>query len=115
MEEIVAELVSAGIAVELLVGLDADQKQRYGVRLRTFGKQLPQNRMIIAAGATFQEALIEAVEKAEQRRWESLVWSARPWDVPARSGSGTLYGLGVASGAQSAIARDYGSTNGYGR
>lgn len=115
MEEIVAELVSAGIAVELLVGVDAEQIQRYGIRLRTFGKQLPQNRMIIAAGATFQEALIEAVEKAEQRRWENLVWSSRPWDVPARTGSSTLYGLGLASGAQSAIARDYGSTNGYGR
>lgn len=115
MEEIVAELVSAGIAVELLVGLDSEQRQRYGVRLRTFGKQLPQNRMIMAAGATFSEALCEAVEKAEQRRWENLVWSARPWDVATRNGSGTLYGLGVATGAQSAVARDYGSTNGYGR
>lgn len=115
MEDIVAELVSAGIAVELLVGLDADQQQRYGIRLRTFGKQLPQNRMIMAAGATFSEALCEAVEKAEQRRWENLVWSARPWDVAVRKDSGTLYGLGLSSGAQSAIARDYGATNGYGR
>lgn len=115
MEEIVAELVSAGIAVELLVGLDIEQKQRYGVRLRTFGKQLPQNRMIMAAGNTFSEALCEAVEKAEQRRWENLVWSARPWDVYARTERGTLYGLGAASGAQSAIAKDYGATNGYGR
>jgi hypothetical protein len=115
VEDIVAELVSAGIAVELLVGLDLEQKQRYGVRLRTFGKQLPQNRMIIAAGNTFSEALCEAVEKAEQRRWEHLVWSARPWDVYARTTPGTLYGLDAASGAQSGVSRESGATYGYGR
>lgn len=114
MEQTVAELVSAGIAVELLVGLNAEGVQCYGVRLRTFGKQLPKDRMIIAAGNTFEEALCEAVAKAESKRWEHLVWSARPWDIKERTVPSTLYGLGVASGAQSAVASDYGATNGYG-
>lgn len=115
METTVAELVSAGIAVELLVGRNAAGEQCYGVRLRTFGKSLPKERMIIAAGNTFEEALIDAVAKAEQRRWEYLVWSARPWDIAAKESHSTLWGLDNASGAYTAASKQYGETNGYGR
>ena len=115
MEDTVADLVTAGIAVELLVGLDSTNVQRYGIRLRTFGKSLPKDRMIIAAGNTFEEALLEAVSKAEQRRWEHLVWSARPWDIAEKTTRSTLWGLDNASGAYTAAGRQYDATNGYGR
>jgi len=115
METTVAELVTAGIAVELLVGRNEQDAQCYGVRLRTFGKGLPKDRMIIAAGETFEEALLEACSKAEQRRWENLVWSARPWDVSPKTSSSILWGLDNASGAYTAAGKQYGQTNGYDR
>lgn len=96
MEELVLELVLAGIATELLCARAADGTAFYGVRLRPFGRNLPKNKMIVAAGNTFSEALINAVEKAEARRWESLDWSVRPWSQIARSSSSGSFGLDAA-------------------
>lgn len=82
MENIVFDLVKSGIAVELLVPTDAPDVTDVGVRLRTFGKSLPKDRMVLGVGATFSEALDDAVDKASRKRWEHLNWSARPWKRP---------------------------------
>lgn len=97
MEEAVLELLLAGIATELLCARAADGTAFYGVRLRTFGRNLPKNKMIVAAGNTFSEALINAIEKAEARRWEYLDWSTRPWADIARTSKGSSFGLDDAS------------------
>lgn len=92
MENIVFDLFNAGIAVELLVpGRDCECTD-VGVRLRPYAKRLPNNRMILGAAPTFMEALIIAVEKAEDGRWESLDWSKRPWTT-GKSGGAGRYGL----------------------
>lgn len=93
MEEIVLELQLAGISTELLCARAADGTAFYGVRLRPFGRQLPKNKMIIAAGATFSEALVNAIEKAESRRWEAIDWSARPWESIVKSDGARSFGL----------------------
>lgn len=93
MEELVLELLKAGIATELLAAEAADGTGFYAVRLRPFSRNLPKNKMIIARGDTFSEALINAVEKAEARRWEALDWSKRPWEQYAKPGRNT-FGLG---------------------
>jgi len=80
MESIIYDLVNSGIAVELMVPSLRDQCTDVGIRLRTYGKSLPKNRMVIAAAPTFEEALNLAVEKAEDGRWENLNWAARPWE-----------------------------------
>src|SRR5512142_2899355 len=78
MEEAVLELLLAGIATELLCARAADGTAFYGVRLRTFGRNLPKNKMIVAARNTFSEALINAIQKAEARRCEYLAQSTPP-------------------------------------
>lgn len=79
MEAQVYDLMNSGIAVELLVPMLRDQCTEVGVRLRTYSKHLPKNKMILAAAPTFQEALDDAIVKAEAGRWENLDWAARPW------------------------------------
>lgn len=93
MEELTLSLFQSGIAVELLCAAAADGTQFYGVRLRPFGRNLPRTKMIVAAGATFAEALINAVEKAEARRWEALDWAVRPWDSGSAIARGGSFGL----------------------
>lgn len=95
MEPIVRELVQAGIAVDLLIPAVKDDEGQVGVRLRTMGKQLPKNRMIMATGANFMEALDNAAGKAEQRRWENLDWAARPWPVADRRDLNVLASWGL--------------------
>lgn len=92
MEATVYDLFNSGIAVELLVPSLRDSCTDVGVRLRTYGKSLPRNKMVLAAGQTFEEALNEAVTKAEDGRWENLEWSARPWPCSTDRGAGR-YGL----------------------
>jgi hypothetical protein len=93
MEQLTLSLYQSGIAVELLCAAAADGTQFYGVRLRPFGRNLPRTKMIVAAGNTFEEALINAVEKAESRRWEALDWSIRPWSNGTDHAKGGSYGL----------------------
>lgn len=93
MEQLVLTLFQSGIAVELLCAAAADGTEFYGVRLRPFGRNLPRTKMIVAAGNTFAEALIDAVEKAESRRWEALDWSVRPWSNGTGSAKGGSFGL----------------------
>ena len=90
MEELVLELLKAGISVELLAAEAADGTGFVGVRLRPFSRNLPRNKMIVAKGDTFSEALINAIEKAENRRWEALDWAKRPWEQFARPGRNTF-------------------------
>ena len=92
METTVYELVNSGIAVDLLVPSRYDSSDSVGVRLRPFSKNLPKNRMVLAAGHTFEEALHDAVAKAEAGRWENLDWAARPWPVTGTPDRRT-YGL----------------------
>lgn len=93
MEQLVLTLFQSGIAVELLCAAAVDGTEFYGVRLRPFGRNLPRTKMIVAAGNTFAEALINAVEKAESRRWEALDWSVRPWSNGTGSAKGGSFGL----------------------
>jgi len=80
MEAIVHELMNSGIAVELIVPSLRDTCTDVGIRLRTYGKNLPRNKMILAGAPTFEEALENAVAKAEAGRWENLDWADRPWE-----------------------------------
>lgn len=98
MEQTVVMLMQAGIAVELLVSAPPQGEPEVGVRLRPFGRKLPRNKMIIASGDTFEEALINAVGKAESRRWEALDWSARPWETATPSLVAGAFGLDAPSG-----------------
>ena len=84
MESDVFDLVKAGIAVELLVPTASPEVSDVGVRLRTFGKLLPKNKMVLGSGPTFYEALCDAMDKAKRGRWEGLDWAARPWPVNDR-------------------------------
>lgn len=92
MEAEVYDLFNSGIAVELLVPGLRDSCTEVGIRLRTYGKSLPRNRMVLGAGATFEEALSDATAKAEGGRWENLDWAARPWSCSTPAGPGR-YGL----------------------
>lgn len=84
MQELVYDLQRIGIATELLTGDGADGMVHYGVRLRTFGKNLPKNKMVMAEGATFEEAMDIAYGEAIARRWINTDWAARPWPVASR-------------------------------
>jgi len=85
MEAIVYDLVNSGIAVELMVPSLRDTCTDVGIRLRTYGKNLPRNKMILASAPTFQEALENALAKAEAGRWENLDWADRPWECNQES------------------------------
>lgn len=93
MEQLTLSLFQSGIAVELLCAAAADGTEFYGVRLRPFGRNLPRTKMIVAAGNTFAEALINAVDKAESRRWEALDWSIRPWSNGTSNAKSGSFGL----------------------
>jgi hypothetical protein len=56
----------------------------FGVRLRTFGRNTPKDKMVLAEGGTFDEALDIAVERAIARAWVKLDWAERPWAVGER-------------------------------
>ena len=92
MEDDVYALVNAGIAVDLLVPSRYDSGGEVGIRLRPFAKNLPRNRMVLASGDTFVEALTRAITKGEEGRWETLDWAARPWPVTGTPDRRT-YGL----------------------
>jgi len=92
LELLFTELQESGIALELLGGIDLASAYRLGVRLRTFGKDIPKNKMVLAAGDSFEEAANQAVAKAEARRWETLDFSARPWEVRSRQASAGRFG-----------------------
>lgn len=92
-EEMFLALLWAGIAVEPVGGFDVDQQPRVGVRLRTFGRKLPPKRMVLATGATFEEALQNAVLKARDGRWETLDWADRPWPTSRDGASASQYGF----------------------
>lgn len=93
MEDTVLELLQNGIATELLAGIATDGIACFGVRLRTFGKLLPKDRMVLGTADTFEGGLEDAVTKAEAGRWEHLDWSARPWATRASGGGGSKFGL----------------------
>lgn len=99
MEDMVADLVGSGISVELLVGSAIRGGTVYGIRLRTFGKLLPKNRMVLAHGETFTEALIDAISKAEAGRWENLDWAKRPWETAPKFPYGARYGFDAPGGS----------------
>lgn len=84
MEETVYDCQRAGIAVDLLVGAGDDGLVHFGVRLRTFGRNVPKDKMILAEGATFADALATATEYAIARAWTKLDWGSRPWAVGDR-------------------------------
>lgn len=84
LEQLVADLQAAGIGVDLVQGFDETGEWRLGVRIKTFGRNLPKNRMVLGTGDTYQEALVQAISKAENGRWENVDYAARPWAV--RSG-----------------------------
>jgi hypothetical protein len=92
-EQTFVDLMLAGITVDLLAGYDSGQELRLGVRLRTFGKKTPKNLMVLAVGETFAEALAAAVDKANGKRWETLVWDQRPWNVRPAEGESGYYGF----------------------
>jgi len=93
LEQFVADLQSSGIGTDLVQGWDAEGEWRVGIRLRSFGRNLPKNRMVLAAGATYYEAMVAALGKAEEGRWESVDYAARPWETrPGLLGQHT-YGL----------------------
>lgn len=94
-EERVWELMRAGIAVELLIPSVRETGATVGIRLRTWGKQLPKNMMVLGTALTFADALEDAVEKASNRRWEHLDWSKRPWEIAGAGDreTATVYGL----------------------
>lgn len=73
------DLIRGGISVDLLAPTLREEGNTVAVRLRPWGKHLPKNKMILATGETYAEALEEAVAKALARRWEGLDWSQRPW------------------------------------
>lgn len=83
LEAMVEELMNNGIDVQLIVPAPKDECGCVGVRLHPYGRDLPKNRMILAAGLTFEDALAEAVGKATDGRWENLNWAGRPWEVHA--------------------------------
>jgi hypothetical protein len=49
--------------------------------------------MVLAVGETFAEALAAAVDKANGKRWETLVWDQRPWNVRPAEGESGYYGF----------------------
>lgn len=79
LEETVLSLYRAGISTELVLPGASEDTSSVGIRLRTFGRSLPKNRMVLGSGDTFAEALEVACDKARAGRWEPLDWSARPW------------------------------------
>lgn len=95
MEPIIRELIQSGVAVDLLVPSVRDDNEQVGVRLRTMGKNLPKDRMVLGEGTTFMEALNEAVARAGERRWERLDWAARPWAVANRGDLNLLASWGL--------------------
>ena len=94
LEQLHADLQSSGINVDLLSGYDRDNVYRFGVRLRTFGKNTPKDLMVLSVGETFTDAVNNAVAKAQAGRWEKIDWAARPWDVRTAYSSASPYGLG---------------------
>jgi hypothetical protein len=95
MEPAVKDLVQSGIAVDLLVPSVNDENEQVGVRLRTFAKSLPKNKMVLGKGKTFVEALDDAYTKAAARRWEPLEWAARPWPVKSAGDLNLLASWGL--------------------
>lgn len=95
MEDIVKDLINAGISVELLVPAPKDQVDVVGIRLHPYGKGMPKDKMILGVGPTFAEALNDAVEKAHAKRWEHLSWSKRPWAVLPSWAAETAAALGL--------------------
>lgn len=94
-EAAVWDLMRSGIGVELLIPTVREEGDTVGIRLRPWGKQLPKDKMILATGNTFAEALQDAITKAKDRRWERLSWTMRPWKLRAEgtSGPGDAWGL----------------------
>jgi len=92
-EDKVYACIISGIAVEMLVRSNADDTYNVGIRLRTYGKNLPRDKMVLADGDSFGSALDSALEKAKARRWEKLDWAARPWTVPTRDWAADNFGL----------------------
>lgn len=84
MEKLVRELVESGINVELLVPARGGPDSIVGVRLRTYGKSLPKNKMVLGSGKTFDDALKEAIKRGQSGHWDALDWAARPWPVEVR-------------------------------
>lgn len=93
MEDNVRQLREAGIAVELLTGQDINGAEHVGIRLRTFGKLLPKNKMVIASAPTFEGALGAAIDKAQGGRWETLDWSKVPWERRAPRAATVDFGI----------------------
>ncbi|HKH21943.1 MAG TPA: hypothetical protein VKB53_13940 [Gammaproteobacteria bacterium] len=93
MENNVLVLTGLGVTVDILAEVDATGTEAFGVRLRTFGKTNPKNKMILAASETFDEALSMAIEKAQNGRWENLDWAARPWPKRERLVDRSFVGL----------------------
>lgn len=93
MEGLFCDLQAAGITVDLIAGYDSGNNMRVGVRLRTFGKKAPKNLMVLATGETFFDALQEGVKKANAKRWETLIWEQRPWNVRPAEGESGYYGF----------------------
>jgi hypothetical protein len=92
-ENRVLQLQASGITVDLLCAQISNSIAYVGVRLRPFAKKLPREKMVMATGATFEDALTVALGKAEDGRWENLDWSARPWDSSEAGGAAHRYGL----------------------
>lgn len=92
-EDEVYKLLQAGIATDLLVGKGEADTYHVGIRLRTFGKDVPKNLMIMAEGEDFAAAMEFCLEKANAGRWEHLVWAARPWPLVTRLAGSSAYGL----------------------
>jgi len=93
LEQTFLDLQAGGIGTDLLGGIDAAEVMQVGVRLRTFGRKLPKGRMVVAGGDTFEEAMGNALAKAKSGRWETLDWSARPWEVRTDDWSGGQFGI----------------------
>jgi hypothetical protein len=75
----------APINVDLLPHVVDNQLVGLGLRIRPYGRELPQGVMLLGYGSNLEEALNEVFQLAEEGRWEPLDWRARPWatSVPA--------------------------------
>lgn len=92
MESDMLDVYRAGIAIEIVLPGVAEECGCVGIRLRTFGRKLPKNRMVLGSGPTLEGAFYDALGKAEAGRWENLNWAARPWAGPTEAES-SRYGL----------------------
>lgn len=67
-------------AIDLIVSREKSEEHPFGVRLRPYGKDSPQKKMIWGIGATVEEAFNDAISEAQAQRLRALDYAWRPWE-----------------------------------